>query len=824
MQLNLGEKLMVKSGRGVVCLLCTAVVLSMFSAAAAQDRIIGPLSAGVKVALRGNVHGFAKPENDLGFADRSRLIQGITLAFRPSVAQQKDLDQFIADLGNPSSPRYRRYLTPKQFGERFGLSRNDLEKIIAWLQSQGFTNIQVANGRNEVSFDGIVAQVESVFQVEMHHYLVNGEIHLANAGEPSVPAAIADSVVNVWHLHNFAPKPRAKAVPHLTSFVSGNHFLTPGDFAAIYDLKTLGDGAGQKIAIVGQSTVSTTDLNNFRSNAGLPASTVTMTLQGGTATRCSGDEGESDLDLEWAGGVAKNATIIFVYAGLNSGDACGGARSNSVWDALHYAVTNDVAPFISTSYGDCESGNGQAFAQQVQGWAQQGITQGQTIVSATGDSGAADCESGTSSSSTTGLAVDMPASIPEVTGAGGNEFTGDNPGAVSGIAPNTTAASDPPYWLASGTGSDAPVITAQQYIPEEAWNDTTNANNTNRVLSASGGGASLYFAKPTWQAGTGVPSDVFRDVPDISLSASNYHDSYLLCSEDFSATSCAVGFRESAGGNFSAVGGTSADAPTFAAILALVNQSLGNTPPAGLAPVNPRLYQLASSYPAAFNDVKTGNNMVACTSGTTNCPSGTTQIGFNAGTGYDQVTGLGSVNGATLAQDFAAQGFLLAANPLSYQVAQGSPATATINVTALNVFTGAITYTCSDAVQESTCTGPSSATNSAAVSFAITTKAPIARLDRPFDRGARIFYATLFPGLLGIVFVASSRKRSLRAVRLLGLLMMLGFSTIWLGSCGGSSSSSKKDPGTPTGSYTITVTGTSGSLTSSATFTLVVVP
>jgi hypothetical protein len=108
-------------------------------------------------------------------------------------------------------------------------------------------------------------------------------------------------------------------------------------------------------------------------------------------------------------------------------------------------------------------------------------------------------------------------------------------------------------------------------------------------------------------------------------------------------------------------------------------------------------------------------------------------------------------------------------------------------------------------------------------SFSITTKAPIARLDRPFDRGARIFYATLFPGLLGIVLVASSRKRSLRGVRLFGLLMVLGFSTIWLGSCGGSSSSSKKDPGTPTGSYTITVTGTSGSLTSSATFTLVVV-
>jgi pseudomonalisin len=813
---------MVKSGRDVVRFVCAVVVLSSFSYAVTVDRIHGPLNAGPQVALRGNVHGLAKSGNDLGHADRSRLIQGVTLAFRPSAAQQKDLDQLISDLGNPSSPRYRKYLTPKQFGERFGLSQNDLDKVIAWLQSQGLTNIQVANSRNEVSFDGTVAQIESVFQVEMHQYLVDGVVHLANASEPSLPAAIADSVVNVGHLHNFAPRPRAKALPRLTSFVTGNHFLTPGDFAAIYGLNSLGDGAGQKIAVVGQSTVSTTDLNNFRSNAGLPASTVTMTLQGGTATKCAGDEGESDLDIEWAGGIAKNATIIFVFAGLNSGDACGQARANSVWDALDFAVQNKVAPFVSTSYGNCESGNGQAFAQQVQGWAKQAITQGQTIVSASGDAGAADCESSTSSSSTTGLAVDMPASIPEVTGAGGTEFTGDAAGAVSGTPPTTTAASDPPYWLASGAGADGTVITAQQYIPEQAWNDT-NANNNGGILSASGGGSSLYFAKPTWQAGTGVPTDTARDVPDISLSASNIHDSYLLCSEDFSATSCSVGFRESAGGNFSAVGGTSAASPTFAAILALINQSLGNTPPTGLAPVNPRLYQLASSYPAAFNDIKTGNNKVACTSGTTNCPSGTTQIGFTAGTGYDQVTGLGSVNGATLAQDFAAAGFLLVPDAASIQVAQGSPGTATVRVTALNGFTGQITYTCSDTVSESTCTGPSTAVDSTqAASFQITTKAPTARLERPFDGGSRIFYATLLPGLCGIVFVASSRKRSLRSVRFLGLLVALGFSTIWLGSCGGSKSGTK-DPGTPTGTYTIMVTGTSGSLTSSASFQLVVV-
>ncbi|PYX72192.1 MAG: hypothetical protein DMG78_12880, partial [Acidobacteria bacterium] len=177
MQLKPRGKLMVKSGRGVVCLLCTAVVFStIIGYAAAQDRVNGPLNAGFKVALRGNVHGFAKAENDLGRADGSRPMQGVTLAFHPSAAQQKDLDQFLAELGDPSSPNYHKYLTPKQFGQRFGMSWNDLNKVTAWLQSEGFNNIKVANGRNEISFDGTVAQVESAFNVEMRHYLVDGVV------------------------------------------------------------------------------------------------------------------------------------------------------------------------------------------------------------------------------------------------------------------------------------------------------------------------------------------------------------------------------------------------------------------------------------------------------------------------------------------------------------------------------------------------------------------------------------------------------------------------------------------------------------------------
>jgi hypothetical protein len=318
-------------------------------------------------------------------------------------------------------------------------------------------------------------------------------------------------------------------------------------------------------------------------------------------------------------------------------------------------------------------------------------------------------------------------------------------------------------------------------------------------------------------------------VPDIALSSSPDHDPYLFCSEDDPQTggivaTCTAGFRTGAGGGFTAVGGTSAAAPTFAAILALVNQYLGHVPPTGLAPVNPTLYELAASNPAAFHDVTTGDNKVPCTTGTPNCPAGTTSIGFSAGTGYDEVTGLGSVNGFALALAMSnAPSFTLASAAASYQVAQGSSVTATVHLTAFNSFTGQVTYTCSESVSESTCTGSATAIDSTQdASFLITTKAPTARLERPFDRGSRIFYAALMPGFLGIVFVACSRKRSLRGVRFLGLLMVLGFSTIWLGSCGGSSSG-PKDPGTPTGTYTITVTGTSGSLTRQTNITLIVV-
>jgi hypothetical protein len=642
----------------VKCLL--PFLASTLCFAVQPDRIAGPIDSSQKVALKGNVHGLAQTRFDMGRTDGSMILHGVTIAFRPSTAQQADLDNLLAQQQDRSSPNYHKWLTPSQFADRFGMTQSDIANVTAWIESQGLTVTSIANSRSQISFDGTVAQIESMFGTEIHDYLVNGEIHFANTSNPSIPAALAPSVLGVGHLHNFISHSRAKvrqlsdADPEFTSHISGNHFLAPGDFATIYDVQGLYnagiDGTGQKIALTGQSSINLNDIANFRSNSGLAANVPTLLLVPGkgTSTRCPGDEGESDLDVEWSGGVAKNAAITLVYVGLNSGETCSGNRQFGAFDALQYAIDQNIAPVISNSYGNCEAATGSTFAQTMRGWIQQANTQGQTVISAAGDSGAADCDYQVASA-TQGFAVDLPAAIPEVTGMGGTEFSGDAAASVTGG--NAAATS---YWTGTTGGNDT-VSSALSYIPEIGWNDSAADIAAGGNISASGGGASIFFTKPSWQTGTGVPADSKRDVPDLALSASVDHDGYLFCSEDGAngaiTPSCASGFRVSSGGNLTVVGGTSAAAPTFAGIVALLSQylvshSFQSTP--GLTNINSNLYYIASNNPSALNDVKTGNNIVPCTAGTTNCPA-SGQFGFSAGAGYDLVTGLGSINANALA-------------------------------------------------------------------------------------------------------------------------------------------------------------------------------
>ena len=819
--------------RVVVCI-SAWLVLAVAAPAQIRNRILQNIGDTEPVVVSAP-HPLARAEFDQGRVEGSLLIDHAAMVFKLAPTQQAALDKLLAEQQDPHSPNFRKWLTPEQYAARFGMSDSDLGKVTAWLKSQGLRVDGFSRGRTQVFFSGTADQVGDAFHTEFHRYLVEGETSLANAVEISVPEAISGMVLGFRGLENFRPRPRARveARPNFTSHQTGNHFIAPGDFATIYSVPAGLDGTGQTIAVVGQTQINTTDIDAFRTAAGLPARTSgnfqQVLITGGGTGFSDGDEVEANLDLEWSNAVAKKATILYVYAGANS-------TTKNVFDAMAFAIDNNLAPVISTSYGNCEA-HLTGFVQTLQQEAQQANAQGQTITAASGDSGAGDCEAASATTATQGPAVDAPASIPEVTGVGGSEFNGggtnlDPAGTLSGTAPNTTAAATT-FWGGTTSTTDN-LSSAKSYIPETAWNDTTAGS----ALSATGGGKSSVFSKPSWQVGAGVPNDASRDVPDVALSASPNHDGFLICSQSFfvgvtpAVTSCATGFRASDGAALAVVGGTSAGAPSFAGIVALLNQKTGSN---GLGNVNPMLYSLAASAPTAFHDITTGNNNVPCTQSSKGCPTKAPfQYGFTAGTGYDQVTGLGSVNvtnlanawaGTTPSPDFTVSGFSATAS------APGQPATSQIVLESIAGFSGTVALTCkaaSASAQISCSLNPASVTVSTTggtSTMTISTTAPhvlsgTSASARPHGLG---WLAAGSSVLLAGIFFAGGPTRRRRYLAGFGLMLMVFFAA-GLG-CGGGSSSggSSQNAGTPAGTYSITVTATSGSsLTHTASVALIV--
>ncbi|HWD00602.1 MAG TPA: protease pro-enzyme activation domain-containing protein [Candidatus Sulfopaludibacter sp.] len=552
--------------------------------------------------LQGHVHPLATAANDVGRLDPAATISNVTMNFAPTADQQTALDDLLVRQRTPGSPDYQHWLTPDEYADRFGASFADVASVKGWLEAQGFTVNTMARSRTWISFTGTAAQIEGAFQTQMHQYLVNGETHIANASAPSLPVGFSGLVRSVRGLNNFhaRPKKRATSRPMYTSS-HGNHYISPSDLSTIYNFAPLYnagiDGTGQKLVIAGQTQINLSDIQHFRSEYGLAAKDPTVLLIPGSQDPglSTGDVDEAHLDIEWSGAVARNATIEYVYA-------------YDVMNAVQYAIDQNLAPVISTSYGLCEGEISSGEAATMRSWAQQANAQGITWFSASGDSGAADCAYVNQAN----LAVDIPGSIPEVTSVGGTEFSEG-----TGV-----------YWAASNTSV---LGSANGYVPETSWNDSVQDGQP----SASGGGASQFFSKPSWQNVTGVPGDTARHVPDISFSASADHDGYLVYSQ---------------GGDY-VFGGTSVPTPIYAGLAALLNQNglkTGTLSTAGLGNLNPKLYSLYSAAPSAFHDITTGDNIVTVTCvRQRNCTSGT--VGYSAGPGYDQVTGLGSVDAYVLA-------------------------------------------------------------------------------------------------------------------------------------------------------------------------------
>lgn len=625
---------------------------------APSPRIRSEISASAVTALKYTPRPFVTPRYDVGRMPADTGLTGVTLLFNRTAAQQADLQALMAAQQNPSSPLFHKWLTPEQFGARFGMAQTDLDKVEQWLQQQGFVIDEVGRARGFIRFSGTANQVELAFQTQMHYYKgSDGVQHISPSTALSVPAAIAPTIESIQGLTDLRPRPMhiaasRRANPDFT-FVGGDNnqhvFFAPGDIKIAYDINSViqggADGTGQTIAVMGQSKISTTDITNFQNAAGLTVKAPTLTLvpNTGTAAFSAGDEGESDLDLEWAGAIAPGATINFVYTGNTS--------QNGVFDSLTYAIDNQIGNILTVSYGACELALG-GFNQEM--LYQQAATQGQTIIASAGDTGSTAClgYSGLTTTQQQSLAVNYPSSSQYVTGVGGTEISATN-------------AAVGPYWSAAPTtGNEIALTTALSYIPETAWNDdtlsgTASAANGGGLSASTGGASTLYTSKPTWQTGVaGIPSDGKRDVPDVALYSSPNYPGYLYCTSD--SSDWASGQTASCGNNqfyaatgtayFTAAGGDSFAAPIFAAMVAIINQKAGYTTGQGF--INPKLYQLASNattYASAFHDVTVGNNY--CTAGTTYgfCSAGGTTEGFAAGVGYDQVTGLGSVDVTNLA-------------------------------------------------------------------------------------------------------------------------------------------------------------------------------
>ena len=571
--------------------------VSLSSELRAEDRITLAIDNSRRVALPNHVSPRTKSGVDQGPVDPSMALPFVTIALQPSASQQADLKQLLALQQDPSSPSYHHWLTPEQYADRFGVSQPDIDKIVAWLGQYGLNVKSVARARNAIIFGGVSGQVESAFGVEIHYYQVDGEQHYAIAADPTIPVAIGGVVLGIRGLDDFRLKPmlRRSAQPQYT--LGGEHYLGPTDIATIYDITPLYNsginGTGQKLAVAGQTDINMSDIVQFRSFYGLPANDPTVVLVPGSPDpgQNTGDLQEADLDLELSGAVARNATILFV----NSTDAI---------SSLQYAIDENLAPVVSVSYGDCELQTPRSQAIMFESWATQANTQGQTVFAASGDDGAADCFVATDKSTTDGntsLSVDTPGSVPEVTGVGGTEF---NEGGGS-------------YWNSSNGAGEA---SARSYIPETAWNDSTLVGQP----AATGGGVSTYFSKPAWQTGTGVPAGAFRSVPDVSLAASPNHDGYQIYT----------------GGSFSAFGGTSVGPPQFAGIAVLLGEYLvanGFQSTPELGNINPSIYSL-QPVSGVFHDITTGNNIVIpCAAQCSLAP-----IGYDAGVGYDEVTGVGT--------------------------------------------------------------------------------------------------------------------------------------------------------------------------------------
>jgi len=564
----------------------------------------------------------------------------LKLWFKPQ--HQDQLDKLIAEQQDPKSTHYRKWLTAEEFTQRFGVTPQEFEKISGWLRREGFQVTGGSPAAGTIQFTGSVLTITRVFSTRISRLSADGS-KFGNIIEPQVPSEYGSLISNITGLNNmFAPKLPPRPQPHFSptdNVIVGNQGpnLGPSDFYAFYNetaLMNAGITGSGCIAILGFSDFITAPIAAFNQQFGLldDSNAIVKVLADGTNPGVNNFEVETDLDLEWSHAVAPGAAIKYFLE--NSVSDPPGV------DSLHAAVADNSCAVISSSISFCAgtSTPSSVYTVTINNIVQQAQAQGQTILFASGDQGAAGevlgpfgCEVSTSPH------VDEFASNPLITSVGGTSFD--------------TSAFD-----AAGN------ITSHS-ATERVWDDPNDLAAA--VGGATGGGVSAIFPKPAFQNGV-TPNDGGRDQPDVALVASPYFPGSLFYEDNGSG-----------GGVLQVIGGTSIATPMWAGIVDLLVQKTGSR----LGSINGRVYQVASAgqTAAGFFDVTTGNNSF----------NGVT--GFSAGPGYDQATGWGSVD---INNFVTAMGATPSATPTPTPSATPTPTTTpTPTPTPMPTVTGTPTHT-----------------------------------------------------------------------------------------------------------------------------------
>jgi subtilase family serine protease len=677
--------------------------------AAAEPRVTTPVDDARRVTLAGNTRPEIATAADLGTVPDDMPFAHILLQLQRAPAEERAAEAALAGLQNPASPDYHRWLGAAQFGARFGADPADLAAVEAWLAGQGMTVNSVSAGRMVIDFAGTAGQVAHAFRTEIHAYDVGGRHHIANNRDPSIPAALAPIVAGPIALHDFRAGDNSVKPRFTTSCGAATcEPVAPGDVQTIYNVTPLLGasvaGAGQTIAVLENSDLfSNDDFASFRHAFGLDAAfphgnlVVAHPQPASGATNCvdpgaTGNEVEATLDVEWSSALAPDATIVLAAcAGLDLADGVVMAGVNLV---------NSAAPptVISISYGVCEVENGAAGNAALNALYQQAVAEGISVFTSAGDFGARECGfvSGIDVLGWTATQYDVS--------VGGTDFS------------DTFSGTNAQYWAPTNNADFAsarsyvPEMAWNDYCSSPVLAEFVtgspltygtagfcNSGGPVSTFGAAGGGPSRCFTgaplvleliggtcsgypKPSWQQGVlGNPADGVRDVPDVALFASagtSWGHSFLLCISD-----PAVGgpcTADPADWPFR-TGGTSAAAPMMAGIQALIDQKMGERQ----GNPNPAYYALAAQQygttgsPACdaslgaaigsacvFHDVTFGGTALPCQP-PLDCfrPSGAVGVmslsefvdaeAYPAHPGWDFATGLGSVNAANLAANWA---------------------------------------------------------------------------------------------------------------------------------------------------------------------------